>query len=105
MFEETLEISPPFKSPLYYVYRATFDMHNNYWNVAYFPEGEETCGVVIGRFPISRKMLNDCVREIILDSAEQIILSRDVILKEIPVYTTWDGAMVSSVGMIFGRRV
>jgi len=79
-------------------------MDNNYWNVTYFPGMGSDSGVVIGKFHISRKMPNDCVREIILVSAERIILSKDVVSKEIPVYTTWDGIGFSN-GMIFGRRI
>jgi len=108
MFEETIEISPSFKTPsfktpFYYVYRDSFDMDNNYWSVEFCP-GIGDGGIIIGKFHISRKVLNDDVRGIIFASVEHIIMSRDVILNEIPVYTIWDGIGISKE-KIFGRRI
>jgi len=104
MFEETLEISPPFRTSFYLVHRSSFDMYETHWSVSYFP-GMEANGVVIGRFDIPRTLVPDCVRGVIMSKAEKIIMSRDFVLEEIPVFSDWDGIRVSSMGMIFGRRV
>lgn len=96
-FLETLEISPPQKDPFYLVWLISFDKYIDRCCVSYF-QGGKVRGYLIGSFDLSRNTWPGIVKGIIASRSKHIIMSRNVILEEIPVFTTWDGKSFTTPG-------
>lgn len=97
--------SPKRRNPFYLVWRNSYNSENNFLSVSRFG-GLDGYGTVVGGFKLPRSLQNDSVREILLSKADEIIMSEEVVSKEIPVFMNWEGAKVfPTQGMVFGRRV
>lgn len=98
-FVEELVTSPKRRNPFYLVWRNSYNMEDNFVSISYFG-GLDGYGTVMGSFSLPRSLPNDSVRRILLSAADKIIMSKEVVSKEIPVFTNWDTQC-----MVFGRRV
>jgi len=96
-FLETLEISHQQKDPFYLVWLVSFDKYIDRCCVSYF-RSSNVRGDVIGSFDLFRNTLPAIVKGIISSHAEEIIMSSHVILKELPVFMTWDGESFTTPG-------
>ena len=103
-FEEPVA-SPKRRNPFYLVRRNSYNSENNFLSISRFGR-LDGIGTVLGSFSLSRSLSNDSVREILLSKAVEIIMSKEVVSKEIPVFMNWDGMKAfPAQGMSFGRRV
>ncbi len=89
-----------FVDSYYMVYLNSHNRLKYFFNVS-FLEGRKV-GVVVGNFGISRNIPVEIMRDAILEKAEEIIRSNDVVLKEIPVCMAFDEMWTDA---FFGRRV
>lgn len=89
-----------FVDSYYMVYLNSHNRLEHFFNVS-FCEGQKA-GVVVGNFSISRNIPVEIMRDAILEKAEDIIRSNDVVLKEIPVCMAFDEMWTDA---FFGRRV
>lgn len=103
-FVEELVVSPKRRDPFYLIWRNSFNPENSFLSISRFG-GLDGCGTVVGGFSLPRSLQNDSVREILLSKADEILLSKEVVSREIPLFMNWDGARFSSQSMVFGRRV
>jgi len=100
--DKKLKVSS-FEDSYYMVYRNSANRFEYFFNVS-FCEGLKA-GIVVGNFSISKNIPVELMRDAILENAEDVIRSNDVVSKEMPVYMTFDGLRFSSMNSVFGRRV
>lgn len=95
------------KSPYYIVFRSKrySSRYGDIFHISLFSLPYEKPETIVGWFKIQPDVPTNSMRRLILENAESIIVSRNVVMSEVPIFITWNGEKFSDDKTVFGRMV
>ena len=95
------------KSQYYVIFRSKrhSSKYGNIFYISLLSDPYEKVGTTVGWFALQPDIPTNSLRRLILENAESIIVSRNVVMSEVPILITWDGEKFSDKKTVFGRMV
>jgi len=95
------------KSPHYIVFRSKrySSKYGHIFHISLFSAPYKKPGTNVGWFKLQPDVQTNSLRRLILENTESTIVSRNVVVSEVPIFITWNGEEFSDTKTVFGRMV